>query len=103
MSWKPSNLVPWAPDSSVADSSQNVEDWWLHSAVNSFEFYLFNRSAVTLGRTPGFYKSPLSRLVQPQDKGSNEVVTRIVIWIPNSVIERLLGLLHAVVCVISSA
>lgn len=36
-------------------------------------------------------------------EGSNRVATRIVISIRNLVIERLLGLLHAVVCVISSA
>ena len=37
------------------------------------------------------------------ENGSNAVATRIVIWMRNSTIERLLGLVHAVVCVISSA
>jgi hypothetical protein len=34
--------------------------------------------------------------------GSNRVVTRIAIWIRISIFERLLGLLHPVVCVISN-
>ena len=35
------------------------------------------------------------------ENGSNEVATRIDIWMRNSIIKRLLGLLHAVVYVIS--
>ena len=41
--------------------------------------------------------------LQPQDKGSSAVAARKVIWVRNLVIELLLGLLAAVVCVISSA